>query len=57
MLIKSVFNKDKNHFSYNVFLEKYSYNNVTIIYYGRTDVFEGIDFNKTNESKECYICH
>ena len=25
ILIKSVFNKDQNHYYYNIFLEKYSY--------------------------------
>ena len=25
--------------------------------YGRTDISEGIDFNKTSASKECDICH
>ena len=25
--------------------------------YGRTDISVGIDINKTNESKECDICH
>ena len=25
--------------------------------YGRTDISEGIDVNKTNLSKECDICH
>ena len=25
--------------------------------YDRTDVSEGIDINRTNESKECDICH
>ena len=27
-----------------------------MLYYDRIDVFEGIDFNKTSESKECDIC-
>ena len=27
-----------------------------MLYYDRTDVSEGIDINKTNESKECDIC-
>ena len=26
-------------------------------YYDRIDVSEGIDINKTSESKECNICH
>ena len=25
--------------------------------YDRIDISEGIDINKTNASKECYICH
>ena len=25
--------------------------------YDRIDVSEGIDFNKTNKSKECMLCH
>ena len=25
--------------------------------YYRTDISKGIDVNKTNASKECYICH
>ena len=28
-----------------------------MIYYDRIDVSEGIDVNKTNESKECDFCH
>ena len=28
-----------------------------MIYYDRIDVSEGIDVNKTSESKECNICH
>ena len=25
--------------------------------YDRIDIFEGIDVNKTNKSKECMLCH
>ena len=32
-------------------------NNIKMLYYKRTDVSEGIDVNKTSESKECDICH
>ena len=32
-------------------------NNIKMLYYDRIDVFEGIDVNKTRESKECDICH
>ena len=28
-----------------------------MLYYDRIDVTEGIDVNKTRESKECNICH
>ena len=28
-----------------------------MIYYDKIDVSEGIDINKTSESKECDICH
>ena len=28
-----------------------------MLYYGRIDVSEGIDVNKTSASKECDICH
>ena len=28
-----------------------------ILYYDRIDVSEGIDFDKTNKSKECSVCH
>ena len=30
---------------------------IEMIYYDRFDVFEGIDINKTSESKECGICY
>ena len=28
-----------------------------MLYYDKIDIFEGIDINKTNASKECHICH
>ena len=28
-----------------------------MLYYDRTDVFEGIDINKASASKECDTCH
>ena len=28
-----------------------------MLYYDRIDVSEGIDVNKTSETKECNICH
>ena len=32
-------------------------NNTKMLYLNRTDVFEGIDVNKTSISNECDICH
>ena len=32
-------------------------NNLKMLYYDRIDISEGIDVNKTIESKECDICH
>ena len=45
ILIRSVVNKNKNKYYYNIFLEKGSYNVI------------GIDVNKTSASKESDICH
>ena len=28
-----------------------------MLYYGKTEVFEGTDVNKTNKWKQCDICH
>ena len=28
-----------------------------MLYYNKINVSEGIDINKSNESKECIICH
>ena len=28
-----------------------------MLYYDRTDIREGIDLTKSNNSKECVICH
>ena len=28
-----------------------------MLYFDRIEVSEGIDFNKTSESKECDVCH
>ena len=30
---------------------------IKMLYYDRIDISEGIDINKTSESKECNICH
>ena len=43
ILIKSAFNARKNHYYYNVHI-----NNITMTYYDKSDVSEGIDVNKTN---------
>ena len=32
-------------------------NNITMLYYDRIDVSEGIDINKTSASKDCDIGH
>ena len=64
MLIKTVFNKDKNNYYYNIFSEKAAYelpkNNflykIQMLYYDRVDISEGIGV-KASESKECEICH
>ena len=32
-------------------------NNIKMLYFDRIDVSEGIDVNKTSESKECDTCH
>ena len=31
--------------------------NYKMLEYGRIDISEGIDINKTNKSKECMLCH
>ena len=31
--------------------------NYQMLEYNRIDIFEGIDVNKTNKSKECMLCH
>ena len=28
-----------------------------MLYYGRIEIFEESDINKTSESKECHVCH
>ena len=38
-----------------IFLNKCLY--IINLYFHGTDVFEGIDVNKTSASKECDICH
>ena len=30
---------------------------IKVLYYDRIDVSEGVDVNKTSESKDCHICH
>ena len=60
ILITSVFNKDKNNYYCNIFLEKASYElhkkyfflyKVKMIYYDRIDISGGIDVSKTSESR------
>ena len=31
--------------------------NIKILHFNRINVSEGIDVNKTSESKECHVCH
>ena len=54
IFIRSVFQKDK--FYSQVFLDAYL-NKLWMLEYGRIDISEGIDINKTNASKESDICH
>ena len=64
ILIKSVANESKNNYYYNIFSEKGSYKEPNTQYFqinvcicfSRIDFSEGIDVNKTSESKECDIC-
>ena len=64
ILIKSVWNLDKNKYCYNIFLEKASYKlpkndflcKILMLYYDRIDASERIHINKTSASKECDIC-
>ena len=51
IFIKSVLDKDKNHYYYNTILEK------TMIYYDRIDVLENINFNKGKEHGICHYCY
>ena len=60
ILIKTVFNKDKNKYYYNIFLERALYkflHKIETLYYDIIDVSEGIDVNKANDLKKCDICH
>ena len=69
ILIKSVVNKNKNHYYCNIFLEKGLYGDksytqffkmnvcmLQILYFDGIDVSEGIDVNKTSEPKQYDIC-
>ena len=47
ILIKSVFNTDKNNRYYNIYM----------LHYERIDASKGFDINKANASKERDICH
>ena len=70
ILIKSVVNKNKNNYYYDIFLEKGLNKDksdtqffkmygciLQILYFDRISVSEEIDGNKTSASKECDICH
>ena len=68
ILIKSVLDKNQNHYYYNILSDKCSnqlsknndskwvFMKLWMLYYYRIDVSEGIDSNKTSASKECDIC-
>ena len=69
LLIQSAVNENKNKYYYNIFLEKDSYKDKSytqsflflfvyckMLYFDRIEVSEGIDVNKTSESKECNVC-
>ena len=67
ILIKSIVNKNKNHYCYNIFLEKGLYKGrsdiwyfqmfviLQMLYLDRIDFSKWIDGNKTSGSKECDI--
>ena len=59
MLIKSVFNKDKNSYHYKKLFMDYLKNKFLheICCIDWNDGFEEIDFNRKSTSKECDICH
>ena len=47
---KSVFNKNCNHYYYETFLEKFSFN-IKMLYYARIDVSQSINVKKTTTLK------
>ena len=55
--MKSVLNKDENHYYYNTYLEKFSYKYYKLIYYNRIATSEEIDVKKSIKSKEHDNCH
>ena len=54
--IRSVFEEDDNLYP-QVFLDDIWIKHIKMLEYERINILEGIDFNKTNLSKECDICH
>ena len=55
IVVRSVFQEDNKYYP-QVFENECLYE-LKILEYDKIDVSEGIDFNKTNASKECDICH
>ena len=55
IIVRSVFKEDGQYYP-QFFLDECLYE-VYMIQYERIDVSEGIDINKSTESKECMICH
>ena len=55
VIVRYVFKEDGKYYP-QVFLDEYLYEIYMLEYY-RIDISEGIDINKTNASKECYVCH
>ena len=57
ILIKSLLNKDKNNYYHNIFLEIVRMSDISMLFFDRTDISEGVDINKTRASKDCNIFH
>ena len=55
IIVRSIFEEDGKYYT-QVFLDKCLYE-VLMREYDRIDFSDKIEINKTNASKECYICH
>ena len=56
IIIRCVLQKGEKLYS-QIYLDECLYEIVQMLEYNRIDISEGININKTNESKECKICH